>query len=150
MENHRGARRTLLVTQAFVAVTALIGGLALVLGSVDPTFAMAITPPAEYLDGSWFDSYAAPGLVLAGVVGGLQALAFVFLLRARPLATFMSAMAAYAILVWIFVQMVLIPFSWLQAVYFAAGAFELGLVLLLLGLLRRPARPRSGAARASA
>jgi hypothetical protein len=37
-------------------------------------------------------------------------------------------------LIWIFIQMVFIPFSVLQAVYFAAGLAELGLLLLLMGL----------------
>jgi hypothetical protein len=38
------------------------------------------------------------------------------------------------------VQMVFIPFSFLQAIYFAVGIAETGLVLLALGILRRPTR----------
>lgn len=143
MKDHRSVRLTLLITEAFVAFTALIGGLALIVGSAEPTFEMGVIPPTEYLEGSWFDSYIVPGLVLAGVVGGIHALAFALLLRGRPMALLTAAAAAYAILIWIFVQMVLIPFSWLQAVYFAAGALELGLVLLLLGLVRQPRRSRA-------
>jgi len=149
MRDHRGTRLTLLIAEAFVAFTALIGGLALIVGSIDPTFEMGVTPPSEYLDGLWFDSYVVPGLLLAGIVGGIHVLAFVLLLRNRPMALFASAAAAYAILIWIFVQMVVIPFSWLQAVYFAAGAFELGLVLLLLGLVRQSRRTWSDAVRAA-
>ena len=145
MKEHHAVRLTLLITEAFVAFTALIGGLALIIGSAEPTFEMGVIPPNEYLEGSWFDSYIVPGLLLAGVVGGIHALAFMLLLRDLPMALLTAAAAAYAILIWIFVQMILIPFSLLQAVYFAIGAFELGLVLLLLGLVKQPrgTRPRS-------
>lgn len=149
MRNHRGTRLALLITEAFVAFTAFIGGLALIVGSVDPTFDVGATPPSEYLDGLWFDSYVVPGFLLAGLVGGIHALAFALLLHTRPMAMFTAAAAAYAILIWIFVQMIVIPFSWLQALYFAAGAFELGLVLLLLGLLRQSRRVQPDAARAA-
>ncbi|WP_173923520.1 hypothetical protein [Agromyces sp. Marseille-P2726] len=135
MDANHATRITLLVVQAFVAVTAFAGGVALAAGSIVPDLASAITPPAEYLEGSPFSSYLVPGLVLALVLGGVHAVAFVLLLRRRPSALFVSAAAGYAALIWIFVQMMVIPFSFLQAVYFMAGAVELGLVMLLLGLL---------------
>jgi hypothetical protein len=40
--------------------------------------------------------------------------------------------------IWIFVQLVIIPFSFLQVVYFATALAEFGLLLVCLGLLRRP------------
>ena len=43
----------------------------------------------------------------------------------------------YACLIWIFVQMIYIPFSFLQALYFTIGLFELGLSLVVLGILAR-------------
>ena len=82
-------------------------------------------------------------------------MAFILLRRRRPSALLASAAAGFAALIWIFVQMMLIPFSFLQAVYFIAGAVELGLVMLLLGLLpitpaptarRRPAEAQRGRA----
>ena len=135
MSPQRAIRITLLVIEAFVAVTAFAGGTALVLGALLPGFASVITPPTEYLEGSPFSSYLVPGLVLALVLGGVNAIAFVLLLRRRPSASFAAAAAGYAALIWIFVQMTVIPFSLLQAVYFIAGAVELGLVMLRLGLL---------------
>ena len=135
MNPQQATRSTLLVVEAFVAVTAFAGGLALMLGALIPDLSMVITPPAEYLEGSPFSSYLVPGLVLALVLGGLNAIAFVLLLQRRPSALFAAATAGYAALIWIFVQMMVIPFSFLQAVYFMAGAVELGLVMLLLGLL---------------
>ena len=43
--------------------------------------------------------------------------------------------------------MMVIPFSFLQAVYFIAGAVELGLVMLLLGLLPITSPPKRRSAR---
>jgi len=151
MNPQQATRVTLLAVEAFVAVTALAGGIALMLGALIPDLSTAITPPAEYLDGSPFTSYLVPGLVLALVLGGVHAIAFVLLLRRRPSALLAAAVAGYAALIWIFVQMMVIPFSFLQAVYFMAGAVELGLVLLLLGLLpiTSPPKPRSARSRVS-
>src|SRR5690349_19988906 len=58
------------------------------------------------------------------------------LLRRRCSALLAAAAAGYAALIWIFVQMMVIPLSCLQAVSFTAGSVELGLVLLQLGLLQ--------------
>ena len=135
MNPQQATRNTLLAVEAFVALTAFAGGIALMLGALIPGLSAAITPPAEYLENSPFSSYLVPGMVLALVLGGIHAIAFVLLLRRRPSALFAAAAAGYAALIWIFVQMMVIPFSFLQAVYFMAGAVELGLVLLFLGLL---------------
>ncbi|MGO4587521.1 hypothetical protein [Paenarthrobacter sp. 2TAF44] len=129
----------LLIVLGFVAVTSIAGGLALALGSWLGPERLGLPPeiqlPAEYLEGSPFSTYLVPGILLAFVVGGLHTAAFVLLLRRNPLAGMATAAAAYGILVWIFVQMSLIPFSALQAVYFGAGLAELGLLLLLLGVI---------------
>lgn len=141
MNPQRVARGFLLAVEAFVAVTALAGGVALVVGSLSPDLATVFMPPTEYLEGSPFSTYLVPGLVLAAVLGGVHAIAFVLLVRRRPAALLFATAAGYAALIWIFVQMTVIPFSVLQAVYFAAGAVELGLVLLLLGLLAGGSSP---------
>ena len=134
------ARPTLLTVLAFVAVTALLGGIALVLGAVVPSLATVLSPPDDYLAGTPFGSYLLPGLVLAIVVGGLHAVAFVLLLRRHPWADLASAVAAFAVLIWIFIQMIYIPFSFLQAVYFIAGVAEAGLVMVRLDLFGRLAK----------
>jgi len=135
MNPQHATRNTLLAVEAFVALTAFAGGIALMLGALIPDLSVVITPPAEFLENSPFSSYLVPGMVLALVLGGVHAIAFVLLLRRRPSALFAAATAGYGALIWIFVQMMVIPFSFLQAVYFMAGAVELGLVLLFLGLL---------------
>lgn len=135
------ARPALLTVLAFVAVTAFLGGVALVLGALVPSLATVLSPPPEYLAGTPFASYLLPGLLLGIVVGGMHALAFVLLLRRHPWADPASAAAAFAVLIWIFIQMIYIPFSFLQAVYFIAGVAEAGLVMVRLDLFGRLARP---------
>lgn len=140
MDDHTLARRTLLVVQAFVAVTALAGGVALMLGALSPQLSSVLSPPVDYLEGSPFASYLVPGLLLGVLLGGVHIVAFVALLRRAGWALFASAAAAFAALIWIFVQMMFIPFSFLQAVYFVAGIVEAGLVMVLLGLFARTTR----------
>ena len=60
-----------------------------------------------------------------------------------------AATAAIALLIWVFVQMMFIPFSFLQALYFAFGIAETGLVLVALGILRLRSNPGDGPSWAS-
>ncbi len=138
----RWIRNVLASLTAVIAVTAIAGGGALILGSLIPGASAAIVPDSDFLRGSPFASYVVPGLILAVVVGGTQAVACGALIRGARPAALITAIAAFALLVWIFVQMVFIPFSTLQALYFAAAAAELGFLLLALGLLQ-PARAYS-------
>ena len=137
MIEHRGIRLTLLLVQAFVALTALAGGAVLMISALSDGFSSSWTPPSEYLEGSPFSSYLVPGLILAVVIGGGHVFAFAELERHRPWALLAAAAAGLALLIWIFVQMAVIPFSVLQAVYFGAGLLEVGLVLLLLDVHHR-------------
>ncbi len=84
-----------------------------------------------------FGSVVLPHVVLALVLGGIHVLAFALLSRRMPRALFWAAAAGFALLIWIFVQMIFVPFSVLQSVYFVLGLAELGLVLPLLGLFDR-------------
>lgn len=129
-------RVPLLIVQGFVALTAFAGGIALIVGSLNPELGGVIVPPQEFLEGSPFRSFVIPGLLLAVILGGVHLVAFLMLVRRQRWAHFAAAAAGSAALIWIFVQMVYIPFSVLQAVYFACGLAELGLVLLGLGVLR--------------
>lgn len=149
MTTHPVSRVLLLIVQAFVGLTAVAGGIALMLGALVPSLATVLSPPVAYLHGSPFTSYLAPGAILAVVLGGVHLAAFWMLLRRHPFALFAAAAAAFDTTIWIFVQMVIIPFSFLQAVYFVAALAEFGLVLLSLGVMRRAvaadrARPAMG------
>lgn len=127
-------RVLLLIVQGFIALTALAGGTALVLGALVPSLATVLSPPVDYLVGSPFASYLVPGLLLGLVLGGLHVVAFLMLLRRTRWSLVASAVVAFDTMIWIFVQMIVIPFSFLQAIYFAAGLAEFGLLLLILGL----------------
>ncbi|WP_433874527.1 hypothetical protein [Sinomonas atrocyanea] len=143
-------RITLGVLTAVGGVTALAGGATLVWGSLSVSRVDWATPPETMLVGSPFSSYLVPGLLLALVIGGTQITAAAMLLRRARGAALATAVAGYGLLIWIFVQMIVIPFSPLQAIYFAWGAAEVGLLLVALGLFRRPAadaRERWAAAR---
>ena len=136
MSAFRLARMGLTFTTIVVGITALAGGAALVVGSLDPSLATVLSPPREYLDGSPFDSYLVPGVILGLVLGGVHLVAFALVVRRSRWWVLAGAVAAFDALIWIFVQMVIIPFSFLQAAYFILGAAEAGLVMLALGVLR--------------
>src|SRR3954454_20431425 len=97
--------RSLLVLQALVGLTALGGGAALILGTINPQLGTVLTPAAAYLEGSPFSSYLLPGLLLAVVVGGTQICAFVLGLTRSALGLPAAAAAAIGLLIWVFVQM---------------------------------------------
>ncbi|MES1169136.1 MAG: hypothetical protein ABUL47_00430, partial [Leifsonia sp.] len=135
----------LLILEAFMAVSAFAGGIALVVGSIWPSWALGI--PVSYLQGSPFDSYLVPGLILAIVLGGVNAWAFALLVRRHPFALFAGAIAAFDGLIWIAVELMWIPFGFLHAVYFTAPLIQIGFVMLALGLgawRRQPAPARAG------
>lgn len=132
---NRGIRLTLTLVTGFVALTAFAGGAALIVGSLIPELSTVLVPPTDYLHGSPFSSYALPGLVLILLVGGPQAFASVACGVRWPWASAAIAAAGFSCLVWIFVQMIFIPFSPLQAIYFVFGLLELGLLLLAMGVL---------------
>lgn len=138
----RLTRLVLLCSLAFVAVTALAGGIALILGSWNASLGTMLVPPGDYLAGSPFASYALPGIALIVLVAAPHGLAFIAVVRHLRWAEFASAASGFACLIWIFVQRVFIPFSPLQAAYFVIGLLELGLTLVLLGVLDFLAHPR--------
>lgn len=138
------AQTGLMMTQAFVAVTAIAGGSVLVVGALLPKMATVFSPPDEYLHGTPFASYLVPGLALAVVVGGLHAAAFILDLTRHSWRILAAATAGFALLIWIFVQMLYIPFSFLQAIYFAAGLAEMGFVMLTLGITAIPTSDQDG------
>lgn len=126
----RAVRGSLIAMLVFGAVSAFAGavlGVALNGAGV----------PLRYLDGSPFDSYVIPGLLLGVVVGGTQAVAVLALVRRHVLALLASTVAGVGMLVWIFVELaMMLEYSILQTLYFALGLGEVLGVLGLLGLLR--------------
>ncbi|MFF1635296.1 hypothetical protein [Leifsonia sp. NPDC058248] len=138
-------RIALVTVTATIGLTAIAGGIALLVGSFAQTASGAIVPDRAFLGDSPFTSYVLPGLLLAVVVGGTHVLAAILIGRRSTAGPLAVTIAGFGLLIWIFVQMMFIPFSILQALYFAAGLAELGLVILGLGLFA----PRRTSIRAS-
>lgn len=132
----RSARRALIVLLYFGALSALGGG---VLGVV----ANGGGVPLEHLQGTPFASYLVPGLILGVVIGGSQTLAAVATQLRRPYGGIATSVAGFGMIIWIFVELAIIGYSWLQTVYLVLGIGELALLLVLLGLLRPATRVRS-------
>ena len=81
--------------------------------------------PREWLDGTPFDSYVIPSLILlVGVGGGMSVAALALLTRLRYAAE-LSVAAGVILVGWIGTQvLIIVPdggFSWLQPTMFAAG-----------------------------
>jgi hypothetical protein len=124
-----------IVTRLLAALT-LFGALSALAGAVLAIAANGAGVPLQYLANSPFPSYAVPGFILGVVVGGTQLAAAIALLRRQRIALLLSAIAGFGMLIWIFVELVIIrQYSWLQSAYFALGVLELILVLALLGIL---------------
>lgn len=122
-----GARAVLLAADAFVALTAAGGGIALAAGLEGDRF------PPELLAGTPFGSYVVPGLILAGTVGSSSAIATAAMLR-RPGAGARASVLAGAVLMgWIVGEVLVLRApaarSWVEALYFAVGLLMAGLGL---------------------
>jgi hypothetical protein len=136
----RPATATALVVVLFVqALGALAGGAALVAAPDGGVMNM----PVSSLAGSPFPDYLVPGIVLFVVLGLGPLLTAVALLR-RPAGGVLTALnpfpgqhwswtlsggAGVALLIWIAVEVTIIPFSILQPVYAAVGAVIVALTL---------------------
>jgi hypothetical protein len=97
----RSIRVSLAVVAAFCALSAVGGAGAMLLTD-------GLGMPLSILDSSPFTSFVIPALVLLFVVGGTQSLALVQLLRHRAPALLCSAVAGFGLVIWIYVETVII------------------------------------------
>lgn len=133
------ARRGLALLTGFLGVTAVLGGLALLFGWLGV--------PTDLLVGSPFGSYAIPALLLIVLVGGGGLLATALLLRRSAWDLAASGVAGLLIVAFEAVELVVIGFSWLLALYVAIG---LAILILAVGLwLAGRADPRTDQALAA-
>lgn len=134
------ARRVLTVLDGFLGVTAVFGGLTLLFGW--------LPIPVSLLVGSPFTSYTIPALALTVLVGGGGLLATALRRRRSSGGLAASGVAGLALLVFEAVELVVIGFSWLLALYVALG---LAIVALAVGLwLAERAVPHGATVRATA
>ena len=106
-ETHRIIRYTLGTLLGFAALNAFGGGYYAISG--------AKGVPLEWLQGSPFESYLVPGLILFGIVGGAFLVASVAVLRRLRFAKSATYSSVLIVSVWLLVQMVIIGYvSWMQ------------------------------------
>ncbi|MFB9164129.1 hypothetical protein [Arthrobacter psychrochitiniphilus] len=125
----RIAWKALIIVVIFNAASAVGGSIAML-------FTDGLGMPTSFLTNSPFTSFFLPALILLVVFGGTQTLAVGMLLRHRESSLFWTAIAGFAMIIWILTEIVIIQgFSGLQALYFTTGVLELALVLALLGIV---------------
>lgn len=127
----RLARRITVGVTVFNAVTAVSGGVAIILtGGLGMSASMLYNSP--------FDSFLWPGIILIAIVGGTQLVAAVLILARRSSALLWVAVAGFSMVIWIFVETGIIGgFSWLQGLYFATGLLQ---IILVVGILAAAVR----------
>ena len=116
----------------FSLASALIGMAGLTIGG-------GMGLPREWIEGSAFDSYFWPGVILGVVVGGIQALALVADHGRFAVARGLHAAAGLVMMIWIFVEIaIMLVWSPLHGVYFVTGLLQVVLAVLALGAWPRP------------
>ncbi|WP_197429222.1 hypothetical protein [Microbacterium sp. CCH5-D1] len=132
----RSTPRALRIALATVAALNLLSAL---IGMVGLTVGGGMGLPPEWLDGSIFDSYVWPGIILGVVVGGVQALALVAQFGRFGVAGAMHAAAGLTMMIWIFVEIaMMLVWSPLHGIFFATGLIQTVLAVLALGAWPRP------------
>jgi hypothetical protein len=107
----------LLILLVVQAVGAIGGGAVLVISPDGDLMRM----PLGQLDGSPFDSFLVPGLILLVVLGILPLVAAIGLWSRRTWAWWLAGVVGCGLLIWIAVEMTIIAYDWLQPAYFGMG-----------------------------
>jgi hypothetical protein len=99
------------------------------LGGVGGGFSLVLKPdgsimgmPVSYLDGSPFSDYLIPGLILLLVLGVLPLVAAAGLWVRRSWAWYVSFVVGCGLMIWILVEITIIPYDPLQIVFGVIGA----------------------------
>jgi hypothetical protein len=120
----------LLVLLIVQALGGLAGGLSLTLAPDGSIMKMSTSA----LDGSPFHDYLIPGLILMLVLGLLPLAAAVGLWLRRRWSWYAAFVVGCALIIWILVEITIIPYSWLQPLFGAVG------LLIFIFALLRPVR----------
>lgn len=126
--SNRPLRIALVLLTGFIALTAIGGGIALLVGLEDSRF------PLDWLRGTPFPDYTIPALILAIGVGGSALVASILVLRRHRRRFLASVVAGVIMMGYIFVEALILqqdppgPTS-TEIVYFALGA----LIVVLTG-----------------
>jgi intracellular septation protein A len=114
---HAIVRTTLIVLEAFIALTAIITGMAVLINGPS-----VIQMPLEWLRNTPFSDYTIPMLILVIVVGGSSLVAAATVFIRREWSVLLSAAAGLMMVGFEVVQIALIQkLSWLQGLYLVLG-----------------------------
>ena len=127
--------RFLVVHHFLIAIGALFGGMAAMLDPFEP-----LGVPHELLDGSPFESYLIPGLILFTVIGlGNLFSAYAAVKRSKHQG-YISSVFSWGLMIWIVIQCIMInAIDFLHVLYFVLGL--LGAVLAMRILYEQRAFP---------
>lgn len=113
-------RMLLLFLHGLTGLGALAGGYACIVDPVSPLGA-----PASLLQGSPFDSFLVPGLVLFVLFGIGNLLGLFFLVRSFRWYGYAGFVLGAGMMIWIFVQVMIIDaLETLHVVFFLVGVFQ--------------------------
>lgn len=121
--------------EIFVAVMAVPVGLVMI---VDPN-GSPVGIPHDWIANSGFGSYLVPGIFLFAVNGIGELFAAGLAVRRHWLAPWMMGGLGVALMIWIAVQVLIIPLSFLQPTIFVIGAAQ-GLIALFWLMRHREVR----------
>lgn len=133
---NRLLRLALILLDAFLALTAIAGGIGLLTG--------VNTPTLEWLARSPFRSFTIPGLALLLIVGGTALVATIMMIRRHPSATIASGLAGAFIIGFEIVEVIFIGSPagiarTLQVFYLTLGLLIVVLAATLWARMRREA-----------
>jgi hypothetical protein len=123
--DEKGVRITLIVVNLFVALSAIVGAIGLLVGFMNI--------PLSELTGTPFADFTIPALLLGIVVGGSALVAAVVaLFGPRRFEALASAAAGCIMVGWMTVEVAMVGLDiWVQAAYFVVGLVMIGLAGLL-------------------
>jgi len=117
-----------IILQFLVALAAIPVGLVMILDPMgDP-----VGIPHEWIVNSPFRSYLVPGLALLLMNGVAQLSAAVLAIVRHPLAPWLMGGLGAGLIIWILVQVLIIPLSFLQPLMFAIGVAQALVALVWL------------------
>lgn len=111
-------RVALLVLTAFITLTALPGGMLLMMEPGGGSIGLTV----QLLSNTPFHDFFIPGLVLALIVGGSSLVSLFLVMNESPLSYKVAMLSGIILVVWILAELAFIPYyHWLQGLYLAIG-----------------------------